>query len=212
MTGNPEHLLRVTAERGAASPTAGCLDDEIVAALTEGSLNSVARAAALAHVASCARCRHAVSSVALAINDPAVSREVRAAARPRLRFLTIASGVAAAAIVAFVALPWRASNDSSAHRAPTITAAASPVLTAPVGVVADARSLRWTGVAGADRYRVTLFDATGGVVYETQTGDTAAVLPGSLLLERGRAYFWKVEARTGFNRWSSSDLVEFSVR
>ena len=42
-----------------------------------------------------------------------------------------------------------------------ITAAASPVLTAPVGVVANARTLRWTEVAGADRYRVTAFDNRG---------------------------------------------------
>lgn len=212
MTENPEHLLRVAAGRGAASPTAECLEDEIVAALAEGSLDSASRAVAIAHVASCARCRHAVSSVALAINDPAVSREAKAIGRSRLRALTVASGIAAAAIVAFVALPWRASDDSPAHRAPTITAAASPVLMAPVGVVANARTLRWTGVAGADRYRVTLFDATGGVVYETQTGDTAAALPDSLSLDRRRAYFWKVEARTGFNRWSSSELVEFSVQ
>lgn len=126
--------------------------------------------------------------------------------------LTIASGIAAAAIVAFIALPWRAVDDPSTHRAPTITAAASPVLMAPVGVVADARTLRWTGVAAADRYRVTLFDATGAVVHETQTADTLVALPSSVSLARGRGYFWKVEARTGWNRWSASDLVEFSVQ
>ena len=212
MTSNPEHLLRLTAERGAVSPTADCLDDEIIAGLAEGSLDAAARDVATAHVAGCARCRRAVSSVARALADPAVSREVRATARPRLRLLTIASGLAAAAILAFVALPWRSLDDTSTHRAPTITGAASPVLMAPVGVVAEARSLRWTSVAGADRYRVTLFDATGGVLSETLTADTVVTFPTEVSLERGRSYFWKVEARTGFNRWSSSDLVEFSVQ
>ena len=212
VTANPEHLLRLRAEPGATSPTAECFDDETIAALAEGSLDAAARDLAMAHLAGCARCRRAVSSVARALMDPAVSREVRATARPRLRLLTIASGVAAAAIVIFVAFPWRSVDEASTHRAPTITAAASPVLTAPVGVVANARTLRWTEVAGADRYRVTLFDATGGVVYETQTSDTVAELPSSVSVQRGSSYFWKVEARTGFNRWSSSDLVGFSVQ
>ena len=212
MSSNPEHLLRLLAERGAASPLAECLDDETIAGLAEGSLEAAARDMAMAHIAGCTRCRRAVSSVASALIDPVVSRELKATARPRLRFLTIASGIAAAAIVAFVALPWRSVDDTSTHRAPTITAAASPVLMAPVGVVADVRTLRWTGVAGADRYRVTLFDATGGVVYETQTSDTAIAVPSTVSLQRVGSYFWKVEARTGFNRWSSSDLVEFSVQ
>lgn len=212
MTTNPEHLLRLGAERGAASGRPECLDDDTIAALAEGSLDVEARSIAIAHAASCAQCRRAVSSVARALVDPAVSREVRAIARPRLRLLTVASGIAAAAIVAFVALPWRTVDESSTHRAPTITAAASPVPVAPVGVVAEARALRWTGGGGADRYRVTLFDATGGVVYETQTADTVVALPGSVSLERGRGYFWKVEARTGWNRWSASELVDFSVR
>ena len=125
---------------------------------------------------------------------------------------TLASGIAAAAIVAVVALPGGSVDDPSTHRAPTITAAASPVLIGPVGIVANARALRWTGVAGADHYRVTVFDATGGVVYETETSDTTVELPGSVSLERGGSYFWKVEARTGWNRWSASDLVEFSVQ
>lgn len=212
MTANPEHLLRLRADRGATSPTAECLDHETIAALAEGSLDAAARDVAMAHIAGCARCRGAVSSVAHALKDPAVSREVKATARPRLRLLTIASGIAAAAIVAFVALPWRGADDASTHRAPTITAAASPILMAPVGVVADARTLRWRGVSGADRYRVTLFDASGGVLSEALTADTASAIPARVSLERGRSYFWKVEARTGFNRWASSDLVEFSVQ
>jgi hypothetical protein len=212
VTANPEHLLRLGADRGTNEPTPECIDDETVAALAEGALDGTARDAALAHVATCARCRRAVSSVARVLADPAVSREARATARPRLRPLTLASGIAAAAIVAFVALPWRAADDTSTHRAPTITATASPVLMSPVGVVADARTLRWTGVGGTDRYRVTLFDATGGVVFETQTTDTLVTIPGSVRLERAQGYFWKVEARTGWNRWSASEMVEFSVR
>lgn len=189
-----------------------CLDDDTIAALAEGALGAEARSVAMAHVGSCVRCRRAVSSVARSLLDPGVSLEIRATARPRFRLLTVVSGIAAAVLIAFVALPWRTVRDSPTHRAPTITAGASPVLVAPVGVVAQAHELRWTDVEGADRYRVTLFDATGGVLYETQTPDTVVALPGSVSLEQGREYFWKAEARIGWNRWSASDLVGFSVR
>ena len=66
-------------------------------------------------------------------------------------------------------------------------------------------------VAGADRYRVTLFDGGGRVLFETQLADTLAALPDSILLDPGRPYLWKVEARTGWQRWSASGLVEFSI-
>jgi hypothetical protein len=77
--------------------------------------------------------------------------------------------------------------------------------------VANAAVLRWTSVTGADRYRVTLFDAQGLVLFETQVGDTIARLPDSLTFARGQTYLWKVEARTGWDRWAASELVEFSI-
>jgi len=66
-------------------------------------------------------------------------------------------------------------------------------------------------VPGADRYRVTLFDASGHVLYETQLAGTVAVLPDTVVLVAGRPYLWKVAARTGWDRWSPSELVEFSL-
>jgi len=77
--------------------------------------------------------------------------------------------------------------------------------------VANADTLRWLGVPGADRYRVTVFDAPGQVRYETQLAGTVALLPDTVVLVAGRPYLWKVEARTGWDRWSASELVEFSL-
>ena len=71
--------------------------------------------------------------------------------------------------------------------------------------------LRWSAVPGADRYHVTLFDAGGRLVYEAQLADTAATLPDSVRLVAGQSYLWSVEARIGWDRWSSSPLTEFSV-
>ncbi len=210
---DPEYLLRHVHRGDAGSVTPQCLDDETIASLAEGSIDADARPAAMAHLARCARCRLAVASVARALADPAVAREISRPRGARRRVWHVAIPVAAAAILLLLALPSR-DDDGVAppHRAPTIAAVSSPVLMSPVGIVAGAETLRWTAVAGADQYRVTLFDAAGAVVYETQTADSAVVLPNSVSLVPGPSYLWKVEARTGWGRWSASELIEFSIR
>src|SRR6267378_2137579 len=107
-------------------------------------------------------------------------------------------------------LARHAAEGESQHRSPP-GAQAVPVPRSPVGVVAQAETLWWTSVAGADRYRVTLFDGGGRVLFETQLADTLAVLPDSIVLDHGRPYLWKVDARTGWQRWAASGLVEFSI-
>jgi hypothetical protein len=97
------------------------------------------------------------------------------------------------------------------HRAPPITDVSVPVPIAPVGIVAEATSLRWASAVGSDRYRVTLFDAGAQVLFETEVADTAVAVPDSVALVPGQTYLWKVEARTGWNRWTTSHLVEFSI-
>jgi hypothetical protein len=82
---------------------------------------------------------------------------------------------------------------------------------APQGPAAEVHELRWTPVEGADRYRVTVFDAEGRVVYEVEPVAAVAPLPDSVQLTPGRRYLWKVEARVGFDRWVASDLVAFSL-
>ena len=193
-------------------PSLECLDDDTIAALAEGTLGVEARSASLPHLASCPVCRGAVASVARALADPPVAREAAGRRRFGGRQLQriILPLAAAAALVLFLARP-RPEPDQTLHRAPTITAGATPVPVAPVGRVAAVTGLRWGAVEGADRYRVTLFDANGRVLYETELAGTAAVLPDSVVLVAARSYLWKVEARTGFDRWSASALIEFSV-
>lgn len=53
---------------------------------------------------------------------------------------------------------------------------------------------RWTGVAGATGYRLTLRDANGDALYSAETSDTALELPASVVLEGGAAYAWSIEA------------------
>jgi hypothetical protein len=211
---DPLDLLRraLVASHGGrlvAAPTAECLDDDTVAALADGRLDDARRAGTMAHLAACAHCRQAVASVARALADPNVSRTIRVAERPgRTLFYRIAVPAVAAALLLIV---LRSSPHGAVHRDPTITGTAAPVPETPVGLVAEPGVLRWASVAGADRYRVTLFDAGSRVLFETELTDTVVALPDSIHFLAGRQYLWKVEARTDWDRWAASSLVEFRV-
>ena len=58
---------------------------------------------------------------------------------------------------------------------------------------------------------VTLFDTEGTVLWEAQTRDTFVVVADSVAFQAGVPYFWKVRGRTGFDRWSETELVSFTI-
>jgi len=191
-----------------------CLDEHTVAALAEGSLDPGARGRALAHVATCALCRRAVASVAEALAAVPITHEIEIVEGRRRRggpILRIAVPLAAAATV--LLLLWSPAADRfPGHRGPPPPPpATTPTPRSPVGAVAAVNDLRWSPVTGADRYRVTVFDATGGVVFATEASDTVVAFPDSITLVPGASYLWKVDARTGFDRWAASELTEFRV-
>jgi len=207
-------LLRAGAARsGDATPD--CLDEEAIAASVDGVLEGDARAVATTHLFSCARCRSAVASVARLARDPAVaaaSETDRASARWGLRRPGLGVAVAAAAaVVLLLAWPGVIDRRSEPHRGPPGGGNGVPRPISPVGPVAGARALQWSAVPGADRYRVTLFDGQGRVLWETQSGDTTAALPDSATPSPRLPYFWKVAARVGVERWVGSELTEFTV-
>ena len=208
----PEELLRVLDTRVPSDTvTADCLPDDVIAALADGSLAPDARAAVLPHVATCSRCRSAVASIARALADPAVAREL-SSSPSRRRWYRIAVPLAAAAALLLLLVSPGADDQSSTHRgSPPPPPATTPVPRSPVGAVASVDYLRWSPIAGADRYRVTVFDATGSVVYAADVRDTLVAFPDSIALLPGGSYLWKVDARTGFDRWAASELVEFKV-
>jgi hypothetical protein len=212
MTGPDPRKLRRYLFDTPIRDTPECLDDDTIAALADGTLDAAARTSVLPHLAACARCRGAVASVTRALAAPGVAREVAAIeGAGRRRFYRIAFPLAAAAVLLLVlAWPRQTDDGGPGHRGPPVTAAA-PVPVSPVGAVADASVLQWTALAGADRYRVTLFETGGRPVYEAELADTVATLPDSIGLVPGRSYVWMVEARIGFDRWSTSRLVEFSI-
>ncbi len=200
-----------TGETPIAKPD--CLDEHTVAALADGTLDAAARSRALPHVATCALCRRAVASVAEALADGPITHEIEIVEGRRRRggpLVRIAVPLAAAATV--LLLLWSPADDRSpGHRGPPPPPATTPILRSPVGAVSAAKELRWSHVAGADRYRVTVFDATGGVVLAADVSDTVVAFPDSIVLVPDVSYLWKVDARTGFDRWATSELTEFRI-
>jgi hypothetical protein len=206
-----EELRRVLDTRvRTETRTPDCLQDDLIAALAEGSLADEVRASVLPHVASCPRCRGQVASVARALVDPEVARELPETRERDRRRYRLTVPLAAAAVL--LLLLWSPADDRSSHRGPPQPPPATvPVPRSPVGAVAGVNDLRWSLVAGADRYRVAVFDASGRVMYAAEVSDTIVLFPDSVALVPGTSYLWKVDARTGFDRWTGSDLVEFRL-
>ena len=177
------------------------LDVNEVAAFVDGEVEPGERRRIQAHLASCADCRAEVGEVGRVVRASPGMRRTRAWIPP----------LAAAAAVAHISLVPRGPDgpEPVRHRdqAATVTAAPRPI--APVGKVDSVPVLLWSAVPMADRYRISLFDSAGIVVWEHQTTDTAVPVPASVTFRRGSPYYWRVESHSGFDRWAESDLVEF---
>lgn len=203
---------------GNGAPQSECLDEIALAELAEGRSDPTVHSSRLAHVAGCARCREQLSSILGLLSDDEVAAELSrlhpapAAARSRRGWMRAVPLVAAAVIVA-IALPRyvRSTRVTPVHRESPTALRTGPAGLAPAGDVTVARALRWSALPGADLYRVTLYDASGKVVYEAEAPRTSVVLPDSVTIVPQRSYLWKVEARTAIGRWEASDLIEFRL-
>lgn len=152
------------------------------------------------HLANCEECRAELI---------ALSRLLRT--RPHRRRWLVPVGLTAAAVAALVIIGPRLSEPPPVptYREPAVSVTPAPIPIAPRGATAAPIRLIWTRVAHAERYRLTVFDSTGSVIWESQTTDTSVALPGTTRLQPRVAYFWEVEAQTSWNRWIRSDVVEF---
>lgn len=136
-----KQALEAMAARTNAAPP--CLDQDTIASLADGTLDATAWEVVLPHLAACGACRAAVASVARALADPGVAREISAVRGvPRRWTARIVLPLAAAAALAIILARPRPDIDQPLHRAPTITAGAAPAAVAPVGPVARAGALR----------------------------------------------------------------------
>lgn len=201
-------------------PDTPCLDDVDIARLVDGSTAGL-DGPAMRHLASCTRCRDQLAAAARVLDDPLVAAELERIAAPRLTRrsrLTIAGGLAAATIAGVLLWPDAGVErgpelafDSAAYRERTLTTTAAPRILGPLGAATLADSLRWSSVPGADLYRITFWRPDGTVAWSGEARDTVIPLPMDLTSAGSEVLLWDVKARTGWDRWVSSDLIEFTA-
>ena len=215
------NAVRLSAQASDAA-TPDCLDEEWITAFAEGSAEPAESSAQLAHLLACPRCCRQVASVARLLADASVKNQIehlslsgRTVRTRRLRVIGAMTGLAAAAALLLTVARHYSSNEPTtpAYREQSVTGAVPPVPIAPVGTATAIDPFRWRSVPRANRYRITVFDRDGSVVWEAQTRDTSIAIPASLARPTAATYLWRVEARVGWEeRWAASDLTEFTLR
>jgi hypothetical protein len=190
------------------------VSDDVIASLADGDAGTVRREE-IAHVAECEACRSRLALLARTLEDDSVKSELRPL-EPRLSLnrssripLRFVVGFAAAAAIVVIG-PLRDRNAPPVHREAAITATAAPRIISPAELTSPADSLRWTPLAQADLYRVRIWDSEGTVVWSAETRDTAIAIPAEI--RPNVQYMWELDARTGWDRWVSSDLVALTLR
>lgn len=226
--GEVQQLRQAVSDLRSAPPgraSGPCLDEIELAELLER-VDPEADRQAITHLSACASCRDRLVGAMRLLEDPSVAGEVRrlhpaagdSRGRRRVAPGALAGALAAAAVAGFLLWPSSAPDPASrsggadeAYRERTITTTAAPriVTSRELGGAAD--SLRWTSVPRADLYRVTVWNADGSTAWEGQTRDTVVPLPPELLAGERRSLLWDVKARTGWDRWVSSELAELTI-
>jgi hypothetical protein len=204
---------------------AGHLDEIALAELLDATSGDAINAKYAAHLAACDECQRALAELRAIVGDPSVRAELdrpewrgraRIARPVKRRAMRVAIGAIAAAALVLVGVRVSMVRDhvgdaEPRYRHATIESAAAPLLISPTGNVARVDMLRWTSVPRADRYRVTVFDSSGAVAWESEVGDTSVGVPRAVASEWRGEFRWKVEARTSFDRWVDSEFGGFSV-
>ena len=214
-------LAAVLQSNSSSLPSSDCLGDSGIARMAEGNASS----AELAHAAKCGYCRERLSAVMRLLEDPVVSHELAGVTRsghvirPRwsrdsLRFTGALALAAAAAIVLLGPVRSRFETmqrgDTALTRETSTLTSAAPQPVAPTDALSRDDSLRWTAVPQADLYRIRVWNTEGTVVWTADTRDTKAAIPDSI--RTGVQYLWEVKARTGWDRWVSSELFPLTIR
>lgn len=130
----------------------------------------------------------------------------------RLKVRTAAALATAAILAGLLLVPSTLDEESApAHRDEATGVEVAPSLQAPAGVVAAVEQFQWSRVPAADLYRITVYEAEGAVVWEVETQDTSITPPDGTEFEPDARYIWKVAARVAWDRWVSSELLEFTI-
>jgi hypothetical protein len=207
-------------------PADRCLDEVDLAAVLDGVALATLDPRVVSHLAACVRCRAELAGATRLLREPLVAVELErlAGSAPRRAnrrgiHVAVASGLAAAALAGLLLWPQAArlmgpepAREVDTYRERTLTTTAVPRILGPVGIVTTADSLRWTSVPGADLYRITFWRRDGEVAWAGESRDTVLALPTELSRSGEEYLLWDVKARTGWDRWVMSDLVEITLR
>ncbi|HEX6614816.1 MAG TPA: zf-HC2 domain-containing protein [Gemmatimonadales bacterium] len=176
---------------------------EQVVGFIEGRLEPAERTRVEAHLADCAECTSEIVSV---------RRLARPAAASKRRLVSIVSAAAAAGLLLAVWTGYGGLRHGGTElRELPAPALEAPTPLAPLSTGTLPVTFRWSPVAGADRYRISLFNAEGSVLWESEVAGSTAALPDSVRLAPATQYLWQVAARTGVGRWSAAPLTEFRL-
>jgi hypothetical protein len=144
-----------------------------------------------AHLAKCRECRQEVTS----------TRALLASYRTR-RAMIWGVPAAAAAVLAWLVMAPPERQEGEAVRAGDELTRPEEVTAVRVIDPADGDTLRssnsfvfmWHSHPGQPLFRLTLSDASGGKLWDAESRDTTLTLPSSITLDRGRTYYWRVDA------------------
>jgi hypothetical protein len=181
------------------------LDPKDVVAYVDGVARPSERVRIESHLVTCAECRDEVADA---------GRIIATLPRPRSARRTVIITAAAIAATLLVFLWPGADRDLTPrrHRESPITTTIAPTIITPIGAVESADRFVWSSVPHAGSYEVRVFDPDGSVIWQGQTRDTVLTPPPTTGMRANRSYYWKVEAHIGFERSTSTELVEFSIR
>lgn len=183
---------------------------EDVAAYLSERLAPDARAALEEHLAECRECRQLVTSA---------RRLLRSHRAPnRLVWMVPAAAAAVLAIAVLARAPGNSPGGDEPLRsvpgaAGPESALTIPVVSPPDGHIVTVRPIVfvWRSQPGKPLYRLSLTEASGRQVWSGETGDTTLAVPAEIPLDRGRSYFWTVDALGADGRSLTTRTKRFSI-
>jgi len=198
------------------------LSAERVASYLDGYLTPTEQDAALAHFAVCADCRREMTDArrVLRASSSALPLSPRAPGAWR-RMLVVIPAAAAAVFAVAIAMPMlrERNSETRATRGPerlpqseTVARLATVSPADDAAFVPGRDRFVWRAASADAEYRLTVMDATGGVVWSKSTADTSAMLPADVRLTSGDGYYWSVDALLADGRATTTRGHHFSIR
>jgi hypothetical protein len=191
----------VETEKTPARPSrAPHLGEDVFERLMMGDLDAFERRTVRRHLEECAECSRIHGALieleagarTFDAGVPAAGRGVGEGPR-RAAWIGLA---AAAALALALLLPWRSRLSTPVPESPDTIRAGErldgPVLVAPVGRVSAVSRLAWRPVAGAESYRVELFDADAEPLWTSPPTAASEVPWPPAIAARSGLYYWRV--------------------